>query len=230
VQIQTVTQDRYCVQCGNLLKPNIKFCEVCGREVAAPKQKEEPVIVEPTTMDELVIPEINEQTFARDKEKMMAPKFDGFEAAVMPDSQPAQPTAPPPTPEFAMDSAASSSDKPKPKPTVSVKAKPVQPTAQSQPQSVQTAPQQNVQQPSNPYPNQGMPNPNVNAGNNDKKGLAPVQIALIVAIIFFVVLIFVFIISGNKKKDNASENAVNIIGQTSVSVQADIGADGLLIV
>jgi hypothetical protein len=175
-------------------------------------------------MDELVIPEINEETFAKDKAKMMAEKFDGFEAAVMPDSQPAQPEAPAPTPEFAMDSAAS--DTAKPKQTVSVKPKAVNPqpnpnAARSQ-QYGQPAPQQtapNAQQPNNPYPNPGMPIPTVRADGKEKKGLSVVQIILILAII--IVVIVDIILFGGKKSGEAEENAANILPQTSVGVQAN---------
>ncbi len=105
VQIQRVESNRYCTQCGNLLKPTAKFCEICGKEAPVVKPKEEKAEEVPATMDEIVVPEITADTFASSKE-MSSEKFDGFEAAVMPEMEkPAPPPAPAPAPAFSMDAA-----------------------------------------------------------------------------------------------------------------------------
>jgi hypothetical protein len=204
VAAKSLAPERFCVQCGNLLKPGTKFCEVCGREVEQPKQKEEPQIKEPTTMEELVIPEITEDTFGSARE-LHAEKFDGFEAAVMPDSQPEQPAAPAPAPEFSMDTAAVAE---KPKAAVKVKAAPkpaAAQTAQPQTNPTQAQPQQNTYQP-------GAPIPTVMADGKLKTGLKLVQIILIVLIVLVLIVDAVVFIGKGKKNDNAgSENNVLVV-------------------
>ena len=91
VAVKRIEQERFCAQCGNLLKPGTKFCEICGREVPQEKAKAEPQIKEPTTMDELEVPEITADTFASNKEINTSQKFDGFEEAVMPDKEEPKP-------------------------------------------------------------------------------------------------------------------------------------------
>lgn len=221
VAVQTVAPDRYCVQCGNLLKPGIKFCEVCGREVAAEKPKEQPQIKEPTTMDEVVVPEITSETFAGSNEKKMGMnKFDGFEAAVMPDSQPAQPSAPAPAPEFSMDTAYSSEEPKKTSNTVSVK--PViksQPQTYSQPQSMPN-PMPGSMPRSDGYPAPGMPIPTTGADGKEKKGSNIVPIILVILIVA-VIVADIIVFTGKKKDDDGEKDAALIVNTAELSVQSD---------
>ena len=105
VQIQRVESDRYCTQCGSLLKPTAKFCVICGKAARIAKPKVEKVEEVPATMDEVSVPEITADTFASSKE-LAQEKFDGFEAAVMPDiPEPAPAPAPAPVPTPVIDAA-----------------------------------------------------------------------------------------------------------------------------
>lgn len=208
VPVQTLGQERFCVQCGNLLKPGTKFCEICGREVAVEKPKSEPQIKEPTTMDELVIPEITETTFASNRE-LNSEKFDGFEAAVMPDSRPAQPAAPAPTPEFSMDTAFSS-EQPKPA-AVRVQAVPKSMPAQN------NAVNQPAQNQFNNYPNPGMPIPTVGADGKEKKGSMVVPAILIILIVAVLVFDAVVFLGRKNDKDDSAEKSAAVIMQSDMS-------------
>lgn len=210
---ETLAPERFCVQCGNLLRPNIKFCEICGREV--PVKKESPTKVEAPvnpTMDELIIPEIDENTFASNKE-LNAEKFDGFEAAVAPDSAPAQPAAPAPAPKFTMDTAAVSEQPRKVAAVVKPKVAAVSPQQQN------TAYQQPMQQPAF---NPGAPIPTVGADGKPKKESNVVPFIL-AALIVIVLIIDAVLFLGKKDDDKKSSKDITLI---SVSQSLETEADG----
>lgn len=219
---ETLAPERFCVQCGNLLRPNIKFCEICGREV--PVKKESPTKAEAPvnpTMDELIIPEIDENTFASNKE-LNAEKFDGFEAAVAPDSATAQPAAPAPAPKFTMDTAAVSEQPRKVAAVVKPKVAAVSPqpqnTAYQQPMQ-NTAYQQPMQQPAF---NPGAPIPTVGADGKPKKESNVVPFIL-AALIVIVLIIDAVLFLGKKDDDKKSSKDISLI---SVSQSLETEADG----
>ncbi|GEM_PF-1515139 len=220
VAVKRIEQERFCAQCGNLLKPGTKFCEICGREVPQEKAKAEPQIKEPTTMDELEVPEITADTFASNKEINTSQKFDGFEEAVMPDKEEPKPQQPAPAPAFSMDSAPSPAA---PKVAVSVK----QP-AQTQPQpNAYARPQQPDQyaqpQQANTYPQPGAPIPTVGADGKEKKNSLVVPIILIVLIVAVLVADCIIFLGHKKdtKDDSAEKSAAVVADIAEYSAQAE---------
>lgn len=218
VAVKRIEQERFCAQCGNLLKPGTKFCEICGREVPQEKAKAEPQIKEPTTMDELEVPEITADTFASNKEINTSQKFDGFEEAVMPDKEEPKPQQPAPAPAFSMDSAPAA-----PKVAVSVK----QP-AQAQPQpNAYARPQQPGQyaqpQQTNTYPQPGAPIPTVGADGKEKKNSLVVPIILIVLIVAVLVADCIIFLGHKKdtKDDSAEKSAAVVADIAEYSAQAE---------
>ncbi len=206
VQAAEKKEQKYCVQCGNLLRDGLKFCEVCGREVASEKPKEEKAPEEPATMDELVIPEIDESTFGTRGD---APQhFDGFEAAVLPDTEIPEPAAPAPTPEFSMDTAYA--DKPKPAPAPAPAATAPKPAPAPRP-----AP--NVQ---NPYPNAAanIPAAPKPADNGEKGGSNVVPIILAVLIVLVLIADAIIFLGHNDDKDN-EKSAYSL--DTAITAQLD---------
>lgn len=151
VEVKRVEVNRFCRQCGNMLSQGAKFCDVCGKEAVTPKKKEEPKIEEPTTMDGITSPVIDDSTFAG--LKTGTEKFDGFESAAMPGAIP-EVSAPPPTPSFTMDVAVPSGSAPAPKPAPQPKPNP-QPAPQAQPRVQAQAQQQYQAQPQ--YQHQAAP-------------------------------------------------------------------------
>lgn len=210
VSAQPIGQERFCVQCGNLLKPGIKFCEVCGREVVSEKPKEEPKIAEPTTMEELVIPEITEDTFASNREVNGGEKFDGFEAAVMPDSKPVQPQAPAPAPQFSMDTA--NPDRP-----VNVKAVPRASAAVINSSAPEPAPRPAEQ--FGGYPQPGAPIPTVGADGKEKK--QSLVVPIILAVLIVAVLVADVIIFTGHKKDDGKDSEKNAVTVQTYAVESD---------
>ncbi|MCD7742065.1 MAG: zinc-ribbon domain-containing protein [Ruminococcus sp.] len=223
VTAQRLAPDRFCVQCGNLLKPGTRFCEVCGREVAVEKPKEQPQEELPKGMDELVSPVITDDTFAGDK-GISNEHFDGFEAAVMPDSQPSQPTAPPPTPEFAMDSASSADEKSKeqpqekPKTATRVQVKPII-NQSAQQTGTQAANPYNQQVTSNQtvngampsgYPNAPQYSPMPNTSEQPKKKV-PIAPIILIILIVAVLVADAFIFLGNDESDSDSEKDAAVV-------------------
>lgn len=204
----------YCMQCGNMLKAGARFCNVCGKEVAAEKPKAEPAApAGPTTMDELVVPEITDDMFGGGGRNVMTEKYDGFEAAEMPATETAQqPQKPAPVPEFAMDTAVSSdTKKPAPAPTPA----PVRsaPSHTSEPgyqqQAFQQAPQQNY------YANPAAPIPTVRADGQEKKPSKIVPVILAVLILAVLVLDAIFLLPKIMEKDDGeTENETKIFCET----------------